>query len=62
MSLVPALWSYFSICPCTSFCLAIVPALCKKFAIGPSVKFVFKKKGKTNSVPRGPIITRHMGH
>lgn len=33
-------WSY------TFFCLALVPALYKKFGIGPSVNFPFKKKKK----------------
>ena len=60
MSLVPALSSDFGIGPYTFFCLELVPALCKNIGIGPSVNFLLKKKHKTNGVPRGPIISRHV--
>jgi len=59
--LVPALLLNFGIDPCTLFCLALVPALYKIFGISPSVKYLLKKK-KTNGVPRGPIMARHMAH
>ena len=45
------------------FCLALVHALCKSIAIGPSVKSkLTKNKNKTNGVPHGPIIQRHVAH
>jgi len=58
VSLVPALSSNFDIGFCTFFCLALVPALCNNIGIGPSVNFLLKKK--TNGVPCGPIISRHV--
>jgi hypothetical protein len=58
--LVHALSSDFDIGPCTFFCLALVHALYKNIGIGQSVNFLLKKKHKTNRVPRGPIISRHM--
>jgi len=44
VSLVPALLSLFVISSYPFFCLALVPALYKKFGIGPSVNFYVKKK------------------
>jgi len=41
--------------------LALVPALYKTFGISPSVKYLLKKT-KTNGVPRGPIMARHVAH
>jgi len=40
--------------------LTLVPILYKKFGICPSINFYVKKK--TNEVPRGPIISRHVAH
>ena len=61
MCLVPALSPNFGIGPCAFFCLTLVPAVCKIFGFSPSVKFQLKKT-KTNGVPRGPIMTRHVAH
>jgi len=46
MSLVPAFVPYFGIDPCTFFCLTLIHALCKSFAISPSVKSKLKKNQK----------------
>jgi len=62
VSLVRALLSLFAMRPYTFFCLALIPALYKKFGIGPSVNFSVKKINKTNGMPRGPIISRHMAN
>jgi len=61
MQLVPALLPDFGIGLCTSFCLALILALCKDISFGPSIEPQLKKH-KTNGVPRGPIIQRHVAH
>lgn len=46
MSLVPTFWPYFDISSYIFLCLILVRALHKKFAIGPFVKSMLKKKAK----------------
>jgi len=43
MALVPALSPFFGFSPCAFFCLASVPAVCKKFVISPYVNFKLEK-------------------
>jgi len=58
--LVPALSPNFGFGPRTFFCLVLVHALCKTFGFSPSIKYLLKKK--TNGVPRGPIMARHVAN
>jgi len=60
--LIPALSAKFGFGPCTFFCLALVLALYKTLGFSPSVKYLLKKKTKTNGVPRGPIMARHVAN
>jgi len=61
VDLVLALLLNFGFGPYTFFCLALAPALYKTFGISPSVKYLVKKI-KTNGVPHGPIMARHVAH
>ena len=55
MCLTPALLLNFGFGPCTFFRLTLVPTLYKTFGISPFVKYLLKKKTKTNGVPRGTL-------
>jgi len=56
---VRALSPNFDFDSCAFFCLALVPALCKTFCFSPSL---LKTKTKTNGVPHGPGMARHVAH
>ena len=55
MCLVPTLSPNFSFGPYTFFFLALVSTLYKTFGFSPYVKYLLKKKTKTNVVPRGTL-------